>query len=49
MAENLSSDEIFRRVLSNQRALMEQTPKILAQQNAVKKQVLHSRKSLTYC
>ena len=38
MVENMSSDEVFRRVLSNQRALMEQTQKILAQQDAVKKQ-----------
>ena len=38
MAENVPNDDVLRRVLASQRLLLEQTQKILAQQEASKKE-----------
>ena len=37
MPENMATEDVLCQVLANQRALMEQTQKILAQQEAVQK------------
>ena len=37
MTENIATEDVLRQVLANQRALMERTQKILAQQEVVQK------------